>query len=780
MLNWPDQSPIDDNPPFLDQLNANQREAAAHINGPVMIIAGAGSGKTRVLTYRIAYIMHKGTDPFNILSLTFTNKAAKEMRHRIENLVGAEARNLWMGTFHSVFARILRQEADKLGYPQSFTIYDSDDAKSLIKAILKEMNLDDKVYKPGLVLSRISLSKNNLITAKAYANNEELLQGDKAAGRPLFAEIFKTYNERCFKAGAMDFDDLLVNTYKLLEKFPDVLNKWQHRFKYIMVDEYQDTNHVQYMIVRRLAAVHQNICVVGDDAQSIYAFRGANIENILSYERDYPDVSIFKLEQNYRSSKNIVLAASSLISHNKKQLKKEIWTSNEDGDKIKVIRNPSDNDEGKRVAETIFEEKHKLQLPNKAFAILYRTNAQSRALEESLRRQNIDYKIYGGQSFYSRKEIKDLLAYLRLVINPNDEEALKRIINYPARGIGDTTLTRLVYVATQNQIGLGEVIHNVKRFPEIGSSAAKVENFAMMIEGFRGQLTTKNAFELATDVAKHSGLLKALYEDKSIEGISRYENITELLNSIQEFVEDDESEDEKTLPIFLEKVALYTDEKKDDDPNRDCVSLMTIHASKGLEFPVVFIVGLEENLFPSQMALLNRSEIEEERRLFYVAITRAEQKLFLSFATSRFKHGSLLHCEPSRFLSEIDSNYLDMSLASMKQRSMIDDIDSSFGGRSYGSQNSERYVSKKEPVKGPKIFTSSTTRSTASLPPEDPNFVSGDITGLKVGDRVQHQRFGIGNVLTIEGEGDSKKAQVSFDSVGSKTLVLKFAKMRIL
>ncbi|MEC8692747.1 MAG: UvrD-helicase domain-containing protein, partial [Bacteroidota bacterium] len=477
MMQWPDQQENNDTPPFMDYLNPSQKEAVLNTDGPIMIIAGAGSGKTRVLTYRIAYLMPKGIDPFNVLSLTFTNKAAKEMRERIETLVGAEARNLWMGTFHSVFARILRQEAEKIGYPSNFTIYDTDDSKSLIKTILKEMQIDDKLYKPNLVLSRISLSKNNLISSKAYANSAEYTESDKAAGRPKFAEIFKQYTSRCFKAGAMDFDDILVNIHYLLSQFPDVLNKWQHRFKYILVDEYQDTNHVQYMITKLLAAVNQNICVVGDDAQSIYAFRGANIENILNYERDYPDVVTFRLEQNYRSTQNIVKAASSLIQHNKKQLKKEIWTANDEGEKITVLRNPSDSDEGRKVAELIFEDQHKLHLPNRAFAILYRTNAQSRSIEEALRKRGIDYKIYGGVSFYQRKEVKDMLAYLRLIVNQHDEEALKRIINYPGRGIGNTTITRLVYIANQNNITIYDVVKNIRQYPEVGASVGKVEQF---------------------------------------------------------------------------------------------------------------------------------------------------------------------------------------------------------------------------------------------------------------------------------------------------------------
>lgn len=766
-MNWPDQEKSDEVPPFLDNLNPPQMQAVLHTDGPVMIIAGAGSGKTRVLTFRIANIVHKGVDPFNILALTFTNKAAKEMRNRIEKLVGGNARNLWMGTFHSVFARILRQEAEHIGYPSNFTIYDSDDSKSLIKAILKEMNIDDKMYKPNLVLGRISMAKNNLITAKDYFQNEELINQDKASNRGKFADIYLAYTTRCFKAGAMDFDDILVNTHMVFKHHADILNKWQHKFKYILVDEYQDTNHVQYMITKKLAAVTQNICVVGDDAQSIYAFRGANIQNILNFERDYPEVSTYKLEQNYRSTQIIVNAASSVIKNNKKQLEKKVWTANEEGDKIKVTRNSSENDEGKRVAEYIFEDKQNEHLPNKAFAILYRTNAQSRAMEEALRRQGIDYRIYGGTSFYQRKEVKDLLSYLRFVINPNDEEALKRIINYPARGIGDTSLNRLIYLSGQQNMGLWEVIKNIRSFPEIGNGGPKIENFGMMIQGFVGMTETTNAFDMATHVAKQTGLMRTLFEDKSVEGISRYENITELLNGIQEFVEDDESEKDKTLANFLEEVALYTDDQKDKDPNRDCISLMTIHASKGLEFPIVHLIGLEENLFPSQMALMNRQELEEERRLFYVAVTRAERKLYLSFATSRFKYGSLIPCEPSRFIDEIDAKYLDMSLASMKNKAVYQ-----------RNSDEEQFVSANKPTSNKSIFT--TPKPAAPLPPEDPNFVAGDISHLKAGDMVQHQRFGRGVVAEIEGEGQNQKAKVNFDNIGTKVLVLKFAKMRIL
>ncbi len=770
-MHWPDQNQEEQEhlPPYLEKLNEPQQQAVLRSDGPVMIIAGAGSGKTRVLTYRIAHLLHKGVEPFSILSLTFTNKAAKEMRNRIESLVGAAAKSLWMGTFHSVFARILRQEAERLGYPSNFTIYDTEDSKSLIKTILKELNLDDKVYKPGMVLGRISMAKNNLITSRTYRDNEELVQQDKNANRSKFADVFAAYTARCFASGAMDFDDILLNTFALLDKHPDVCHKWQHRFRYVMVDEYQDTNLVQYMITKRIAAVHQNICVVGDDAQSIYAFRGANIQNILNFNRDYPDVYTIKLEQNYRSTRNIVNAASSIIKNNRKQLEKSVWTANETGDKIKVIRAVTDSDEARFVAQNIIEDKNQYHVPNKAFAILYRTNSQSRTFEESLRRLGIDYRIYGGTSFYQRKEVKDLLSYLRLTINPNDEEALKRIINYPARGIGDTTVNRLLFLASEHKVTVWDIVSNARHYPELGSGAGKVENFAMMLKSFMGMTSTHNAFDLATHVAKQTSLMKTLYEDKTVEGVSRYENIVELLNGIQEFTEDDQSEKEKTLPNFLEEVALYTDDQKNKDPDRDCVNMMTIHSSKGLEFPHVYIVGMEENLFPSQMALSSRAELEEERRLFYVAVTRAEKKLTLCYATSRFRYGSLTPCEPSRFIDEIDKEFLDMSLAGMKKENPINAL---FAEREFGQSG----------IKTTKVSTLLGTpfKKNNPIPAADPNFVEGDLTGLKTGDHVQHQRFGKGVVTAMDGEADSLKATVNFEGLGEKKLVLKFAKMRIL
>lgn len=751
-------------PPYLDKLNDIQREAAMNINGPVMIIAGAGSGKTRVLTYRIAHIIKQGNDAFNILALTFTNKAAREMKERIETVVGTEARNIWMGTFHSVFAKILRIEAEKIGYPRDFTIYDTDDAKSLIKTILKEMNLDEKLYKPGLVYNRISNCKNNLITHKEYISIPDLLEADASSGRPLISKIFAAYQSRCFKAGAMDFDDLLLNTHRLFKEHADVLYKYQHKFKFIMVDEYQDTNLCQYMIVKSLANMYENICVVGDDSQSIYSFRGANIQNILNFEKDYPDLKVFKLEHNYRSTATIVNASTSIIANNKEKLDKHIYTDNPDGDKISVMRLPSDNEEGKAVATSIFEEKNQRRLNNSDFAILYRTNAQSRAFEESLRKMNIKYRVYGGISFYQRKEVKDLIAYLRLVVNPNDEEALKRIINYPARKIGATTIDKLVVLAAENEVPVMEIVKNAHMFPILGSAVAHIRDFSMMIGSFQTMLKAKNAYEIAEYVAKQSTLLKTLYEDKTVEGVSKYENIVELLNGIKEFTEDDTNENEKTLSVFLQEIALYTDADKDEDGD-DKVTMMTIHSSKGLEFKHVYVVGLEENLFPSQLSLSSRQELEEERRLFYVAITRAEEKLTLSYATSRFKYGNLIPCEPSRFLEEIDPRYLDMSaVVSTRQESMFrpkENKETKAFGTGYG-MNVGKAVSR--PL--PQVKVSE-------------NFTPSDASAIAEGQTVEHQRFGMGKVMKLEDTGDNRKAMIEFEGLGTKTLVLKFAKLMI-
>lgn len=755
-----------EHPPYLDSLNQAQRQAVMQTEGPVMIIAGAGSGKTRVLTYRIAHLIRSGVDPFNILSLTFTNKAAREMRERIESVVGAEARNIWMGTFHSVFAKILRIEADKLGYPKNFTIYDSDDSKTLIKNIVKEFNLDDKVYKPNLILNRISAAKNNLIQAHAYKTKAELLAYDETTGRGKIHEIYTEYANRCFRSGAMDFDDLLLNTFKLLNNFPDVLNKYQHKFKYVMVDEYQDTNHCQYMIIKKLASVFENICVVGDDAQSIYSFRGATIRNILSFESDYPDLKVYKLEQNYRSSETIVNAANAVIAKNKDQLDKKVWTQNEPGEKIKLMRAVTDNEEGRLIAQRIFETKMNEQLANSDFAILYRTNSQSRSLEEALRKLNIPYRIYGGMSFYQRKEIKDLLAYLRLTINPNDEEAVRRIINYPARGIGKTSIDKVTVLAKENECSFWDIVSHANRYPDLKGAVSKFNDFSTMLKSFSIMMEKHNAYDLAMHIARSTGLLKLLNDDKTIEGISRFENITELLNGIKEFVEDDTSESEKDLGSYLQDIALFTDADKDDD-DKNKVALMTIHQAKGLEFKQVFVAGMEENLFPSQMSLGSRQELEEERRLFYVAITRAEKQLTLSFATSRFRFGTLLPCEPSRFIDEIDNEYLEMDKKMLQPSKTV-----------VPERKSNPYLNKNSGLSDT-IRKQNNQAPTAPKPPVISNFVPEHIAEYKEGLQIEHQRFGKGTIMKLEGDPSNLKAVIDFVEYGSKTLVLKFAKLRL-
>ena len=732
-----------------------------------MIVAGAGSGKTRVITYRVAHLIKNGVDPFNILVLTFTNKAARGMRDRILDVVGPEAKNCWMGTFHSIFAKILRVEAEKIGYPNNFTIYDTDDSKSLIRSILKEMQLDDKLYNANFVYNRISSAKNNLISAAEYLQNEHIQAEDNSSGRGKIGEIYQAYTQRCFKAGAMDFDDLLFKTNILLKDHPDVLYKYQNRFKYIMVDEYQDTNFSQYLIVKRLAAINENICVVGDDAQSIYAFRGANIQNILNFEKDYPDLQVFKLEQNYRSTKNIVEVANSIISNNKNQLQKTVYSENEIGEKIKVSRAFSDNDEGKQVAESIAEQRASKDLHYKNFAILYRTNAQSRAMEEALRKLNIPYKIYGGLSFYQRKEIKDLIAYFRLTYNPNDEEAIKRVINYPRRGIGDTSIERIIVAADQHQISLWEVICGASKYLDARSAGA-VANFATLIQSFQVMAKSNNAYDTALHIAQHSTLLKELHEDKSVEGLSRYENIQELLNGIKEFSEREDIE-QKGLDVFMQDIALLTNDDNDKNPDADTVSLMTIHSAKGLEFAHVYVVGLEENLFPSQMSLSSRADLEEERRLFYVAITRAEKQLHLSYATSRYRWGTLTNCEPSRFIEEIDPQYLEIDF---KVPAKNNDNFSFDQERSVWQQKES--FSKPKPTLLPKTKSILPKAHTPS-----PDFSPSDTSNLQVGMEVEHERFGFGKVLQIEGNKPDIKATIFFKELGQKQLLLKFAKLRI-
>jgi len=726
-----------------------------------MLIAGAGSGKTRVLTYRIAHlIQNKGVDPFNIMALTFTNKAAKEMRERIESVVGSDAKNLWMGTFHSVFARILRSEAHHLGYPNNFTIYDTDDSKSLIRSIVKEMGLDDTQYKQNTVYNRISAAKNRLISWQDYLVNPILMGDDASNMRPEIGNIYKTYSLRCFKSGAMDFDDILFNTDKLFKEHLEVLNKYQQRFQYALVDEFQDTNLCQYQIVRRLSWVRQNICVVGDDAQSIYAFRGADISNILNFEKDYPDLQIIKLEQNYRSTKTIVEAANSVIAKNKAQLPKNVWTENEEGNPVELIKAVSDNEEGKLVASSIFEEKMQQQLKFSDFVILYRTNSQSRAIEESLRRLNIKYKVIGGLSFYQRKEIKDLLAYLRFALNQQDEASFRRIINLPKRGIGDSTIDKIVVAANDHAISIWDVVQNAGSFLG-GRAAGPIEDFVNMIRRFNIELQTKDAYEAASDIAKGSGLLRELYEDKTVEGLSRYENVQELLNAIKEYVDDPEKED-KSLGAFLQEVSLVTSQDNDKDNDPDKVTLMTIHMAKGLEFKYVYIVGLEEDLFPSQMMLSSRSELEEERRLFYVAITRAKARLFLSYALTRYRFGRLKNCEPSRFLDDIDARYIKVS--------------TKFAGMDSVSPNpnfAKSFISGMKKT----ISSQPIAKPTSYKAPAD--FAPSDTSKLKEGMKVELPKFGFGTVLQMDISGADRKAKINFTDIGEKTLLLSFAKIRI-
>ncbi len=742
---------------YLEGLNPPQQEAVLHSEGPLMIIAGAGSGKTRVLTHRIAQMIQQGTDAFQILSLTFTNKAAGEMRERIEKLVGVEARNLWMGTFHSIFARILRFEANKLGFTANFSIYDTDDSKSLLRTIIKEQGLDEKVYRVGNVLARISWAKNRLISWEEYQQNYQYVEDDRAANMPEIARIYKFYQTRCKQANAMDFDDLLFNTNILLDAFPQVREKYQRRFKYIMIDEFQDTNHSQYRIVKALSEAHHNICVVGDDAQSIYAFRGADIQNILNFERDYPELQVIRLEQNYRSTKTIVQAANSLIAKNQHQLKKEVWTDNEEGQIIKVQRAISDNEEGRLVSQIIFEEKMNHGFLNQDFAILYRTNAQSRTMEEALRKMNIKYRIIGGLSFYQRREVKDLIAYLRFSVNHQDEEAFKRIINLPKRGIGGTTVGKIISVASETGASIWQVLKKIKEFIK-GRTASAIEDFARMMDKFADLAIEQDAYTVAALVAQESGLIRELSEDKTIEGLSRYDNVQELLNAIRAHVDNPQNED-KSLSGFLQMVSLLSslDEKEDDDPDK--VTLMTIHSAKGLEFKQVFIVGMEEDLFPSQMRLQSRADLEEERRLFYVAVTRAEQKLYLSYANTRYQYGRLKNCEPSRFLHEIDSKYIYNEQGKFGYKA------SRATGTSFVQNLKPRSASIQ---KNPKV-----THQASS------GFEPSDTKNLQAGMKVEHMKFGFGKVKEVQEFHNDRKAVITFDGLGEKTLLLSFAKLKI-
>lgn len=767
---------------YLNGLNEPQYEAVTTLQGPLMVLAGAGSGKTRVLTMRIAHLITNGVDPFQILALTFTNKAAKEMKERIAKVVGnSNARSLWMGTFHSVFARILRSEAHYLGYPSNFTIYDTQDSLNVLKKVLKELNIDSDLYKPKKVQSRISAYKNNLITVNAYYNNPEVMEADERANMKHMGQIYQKYVEQCFKNGAMDFDDLLLRTNELLTRFPEVLAKYQDRFRYILVDEYQDTNHSQYLIVKALSSKFENICVVGDDAQSIYSFRGANIYNILNFKKDYPDAKTVSLEQNYRSTQNIVNAANVVIAKNKAQFPKNVFSDNEIGDKIKVYRSLSDADEANFVANNIWEQHNTHQRKFTDFAILYRTNSQTRAFEDALRRKNIPYRVYGGLSFYQRKEIKDLVAYLRILVNENDNEALMRIINYPARSIGETTQNKLIVFADSQNVRVVDVLNNLGQYaPQLGLNngvIAKLADFWSMIKAFQVMLKTENAYTVAMEVAQRSGLIKFLKDDQTPEGISRVENVQELMNSMQGFIDEQKQleDGDPSLSSFLENIALSTDQDKKSE-NEDQVSLMTIHLSKGLEFPVVHLVGLEENLFPSFMSSSTREELEEERRLFYVALTRAEKQVFFSYAISRFQWGKITDAEPSRFLSEIDAEYLEFVNPVVEKKvfnrsGLTSDI--------FGDFSEPKFV-KKEPKK---TFNSpeSTIQPKNLKPVASARIInpSGNSSqDIEVGDNVRHDRFGVGEVIFLDGtDPENIKAKVKFATEGEKNLILKFAKL---
>jgi DNA helicase-2/ATP-dependent DNA helicase PcrA len=755
---------------YLAGLNEQQLAAVQHINGPIMIVAGAGSGKTKVLTTRIAHLMNNGVDAFNILALTFTNKAAAEMKERVEKALGnTEARNLYIGTFHSVFAKILRSDAHKLGYPNNFTIYDTDDAKSIIKGIVKDMNLDDKHYKPSFIYNRISAAKNGLINPATYRQDNYIQQEDAKSNRPLLADIYEMYAKKCFRNGAMDFDDLLFNMHTLLTQHPDALAKYQGRFKYILIDEYQDTNTAQYAIIKMLGARNENICVVGDDAQSIYSFRGATVQNILQFQDDYDDVVVIKLEQNYRSTQTILDVANTVIGNNKNQLPKQLWTSNAEGEKILLARTMTDNDEGRFVADSIKEQQMRNHYANKDFVVLYRTNAQSRSFEESLRRMNIPYKLVGGTSFYQRKEVKDFLAYLRIIVNPQDEENLKRIINYPARGIGKTSIDKITVRANQLDTTFWETISN----PDIdGVRSSQTDAFVNMIMSFGTMLQKQNAYDVAFAVGKHTGLVADLYNDKSVEGIARYENVQELLNSIKEFTEtpDEEGElQEKTLGTYLQQITLLTDADQDKDENADAVKLMTIHAAKGLEFPCVFVVGMEENLFPSAMSMYDRADLEEERRLFYVAITRAKARLWITFANSRYRFGSLVQNDPSRFIKEIPANHIDNTFTGTGNRGPAQ----STGTGNLFNQSLDKLPSLKKLAD--KLAAPKPQAHTPS-----PDFVSDDAAAMDVGMQVEHQKFGFGIIKSLEGNPANRIASIDFGAVhGVKKIMLNFAKLRI-
>ena len=820
---------------YLKELNPQQREAVVHVDGPLMIIAGAGSGKTKVLTTRIAHLMANGVDSFRILALTFTNKAAKEMKERVGKMLGGnEVGNLYIGTFHSVFARILRTEATRIGYPSSFTIYDTDDAKGVLKTVINELHLDDKIYKPSTVYNRISSAKNALVTAEEYATDYGLQQEDARANRPAISQIYSAYAKRCFKNGAMDFDDLLLKFYMILKDHPDALHKYQHKFSHIMIDEYQDTNPAQYEIIKLLGAAHENVCVVGDDAQSIYSFRGATIENILLFRKDYMDVKVVKLEQNYRSSKQILNVANQVIGNNKGQIQKELWTENGEGETIKLVRTMTDNDEGKFIADTIQEQKLRNHFFNRDFAILYRTNAQSRAFEESLRRMNIPYTIFGGISFYQRKEIKDYIAYLRIIVNPREEESLKRIINFPARGIGKTSLDKLILNANEKEISLWEVLNRAQEFGFKGGTLEAIENFVLMIKSFASMLKKSNAYDVAFHVGKQTGLVRELFNDKSTEGVQRYDNVQELLNSIKEWVDDKQNRaqidddgvmldtedtvngeqltvnsepstdngqpstdnslqepipnrplrEDVLLSAYLQQITLLTDADNKDE-HADTVKMMTIHAAKGLEFSCVFAVGLEEMLFPNAMSINTREELEEERRLFYVVITRAKNRLWITYANTRYKFGQVVQNEPSRFISELPEEHIDRSYAGGGFRNQSSTSSPSERMRGWGNSSSGQTdrsgffgeTKKTNERPGYLPVQPSVPKPVVHQPSSD--FKPSDTTDLKAGQKVEHQKFGFGEVLKMEGAAHNPIATIKFDLNGEKKIMLNYAKLRI-
>lgn len=781
---------------FLNDLNEIQRRAVENVDGASLIIAGAGSGKTRVLTYRIAHLLQLGKSPYGIMALTFTNKAAKEMKERIGALVGTElASKLWMGTFHSIFARILRHEAQHIGYKREFTIYDTVDSKNLLKTIVKDLHLDPQVYKVRDLLGRISAAKNNLVTVRQYLNDPKAQQVDATMNRPETGRIYQIYTERCKRADAMDFDDLLFNTNVLFRDFPEVKARYQERFKYLLVDEYQDTNRSQYLIVKQLTAKHQNICVVGDDAQSIYAFRGAKIENIFNFKNDYPEHQLFKLEQNYRSTQTIVEAANSVIKHNKRQIAKKVFSENDKGAKIKITATFTEAEEGHTVASTIFDRHYNEHFDFNEFAILYRTNAQSRVFEETLRKNNIPYKIYGGMSFYQRKEIKDLLAYCRLTINPADDEAIKRVINYPKRGIGATSLQRIEALATETNQPIWNVLQNIRESSlKISSRVVnQLDLFTELIQSFSASLHTLDAYDLARNIASKSGLLKDLYSDKSPEGVSRHENVQELLNGIRDFIEKQGNNDNTiTLEEYLQEVALMVNEDNEKEEDHKRVALMTIHAAKGLEFANVFVVGLEEGLFPSNFTVSSQSDLEEERRLFYVAITRAKQYLDISYSKSRYRWGELQNCTASRFISEIDERFVDLpgenydDTLNELSETLIQEHKSTFRKPkqpAFSRKHNFAKTTKKQQVTPPsqrperKLKPLSKTQQPTT---QNSTSKSGTPASISTGMIVEHQRFGKGKVIGIEGETPNTKAVIDFQKVGQKKLLLKFARLAVL